>query len=438
MTRGGLAPLQVKMMKTRHTELSKARAGERGAALVTALLVSLLMLAAGGALVISTGMSASNAVDATAEAQAFYAADAGLQAALNVLRRNKPALGGSTMKADFHNVVCGSAAACNNDGGNLSQWLTYTNGAVKLSEAGAALPFTLSYTLSVSDPSLAAGAAVTASYQPRYLLVRSTGRGPKGATKVLEMMVDRFQFDYDAPAPLVLRQTANATAHLSIDPGSGGPNYSGQDRVSAILKGAVGAGTEVFDSDTDHAIATAAMGTVTTTGGVIRMGSGVGETPWPSPVKTTAQARTFLSEAQEAAQEAALVGAGYNGGCPGNSTPLNGMIFIDGDCTLNPGNSGAGFMVTNGELTLSGSYNFEGLIFVLGGGALRRNGGGGTTNGQLYGGILAAKFGLASGDFGGVVFNTNGGGGSVIQYDSQAIANALAQFGPKVLGVVEK
>ena len=69
------------------------RAGERGAALVTMLLVSVLLLGAGGALIMTTMMSANNSVGSTAEMQAYYVAESGMQSALNVLRGNtKPLL----------------------------------------------------------------------------------------------------------------------------------------------------------------------------------------------------------------------------------------------------------------------------------------------------------------------------------------------------------
>ncbi len=64
------------------------RSGERGAALIMMLLVSMLLLAAGGALIMTTALSATNAIDVTAETQAFNAAEAGMQSALNVLRGN--------------------------------------------------------------------------------------------------------------------------------------------------------------------------------------------------------------------------------------------------------------------------------------------------------------------------------------------------------------
>lgn len=64
------------------------RTSERGAALITALLFSLLILTAGGALVMTTAMSVGNAYDTAAEMEAYYAAEAGMQATLNVLRGN--------------------------------------------------------------------------------------------------------------------------------------------------------------------------------------------------------------------------------------------------------------------------------------------------------------------------------------------------------------
>jgi hypothetical protein len=52
------------------------------------LLVSVLLLGAGGALIMTTMMSANNSIASTAEMQAFYVAESGMQSALNVLRGN--------------------------------------------------------------------------------------------------------------------------------------------------------------------------------------------------------------------------------------------------------------------------------------------------------------------------------------------------------------
>src|SRR6185369_6234477 len=62
---------------------------ERGAALVTVLMISIPLLMAGGGLIMITSMGVSNTADAAAETKAYYAAEAGAQQVLAVLRGNK-------------------------------------------------------------------------------------------------------------------------------------------------------------------------------------------------------------------------------------------------------------------------------------------------------------------------------------------------------------
>src|SRR5256714_6370717 len=61
---------------------------ERGAALITVLLISVPLLMAGGGLILITSMGVSNTADAAAETKAYYAAEAGAQQVLGVLRGN--------------------------------------------------------------------------------------------------------------------------------------------------------------------------------------------------------------------------------------------------------------------------------------------------------------------------------------------------------------
>ena len=405
-------------MRSKPSEITHGRRGERGAALVMSLLVAMLLLAAGGALIATAGMTVSNAVDATAEAQAFYAADAGLQAALTVLRRNRAGSGG--LAANFHTFACGTAAACTNDGNDLSQWLGA--GTVTLSASPS-----LSYTLTVTDPSKGAADNLAANYTPRYLHVQSIGRGPQGSVKVMEMMIDRFKFSYDAPAALVLREAKDANPHVSLIPGAGQPNlYSGTDIANpSVTKPAVGVGNTTYLATTDLTVASLAMTGETMTGGVAAVGTSA--LPWPSIVEDAPTAAATVNSLKTFASST---------GCPANNKNLSGFTFIEGNCTLGPGNDGSGFLVITGDLTMSGNFNFSGLIFVLGTGKVVRSGGGG---GTVDGGILAAKFtGNGSGGFGQVVFDTSGGGNSKIKYNSKAIEDALGELGPRAIGVVEK
>src|SRR6266571_6772707 len=104
---------------------------DRGAALITMLLVSVPLLMAGGALVLITSMSVGNSADSAAESEAFYSAEAGAQSVLNVLRGNvapNPLSGDpNANKISFRNAVTTSISNTSSDAGapRLSRWLTY-------------------------------------------------------------------------------------------------------------------------------------------------------------------------------------------------------------------------------------------------------------------------------------------------------------------------
>src|SRR3982750_308870 len=64
------------------------RKNERGAAMIMALMVSFLLLIASAGLLLESSMNSQNVTDATAEQQAYNAAESGIQSAVNVLRGN--------------------------------------------------------------------------------------------------------------------------------------------------------------------------------------------------------------------------------------------------------------------------------------------------------------------------------------------------------------
>jgi len=104
------------------------RAGERGAALVTMLLVSVLLLGAGGALIMTTMMSANNSVGSTAEMQAYYIAESGMQSALNVLRGNTKPLLVESDRISFRTAVIPSISNGGNGGvARFAGWLPYND-----------------------------------------------------------------------------------------------------------------------------------------------------------------------------------------------------------------------------------------------------------------------------------------------------------------------
>ncbi len=106
----------------------RKRAGERGAALVTMLLASVLILGAGGALIMTTTMSANTSIGSTAEMQAYYVAEAGMQSALNVLRGDTQPLLVSTDRMSFRTAVIPSISNGGNAGtSRLAGWLPYND-----------------------------------------------------------------------------------------------------------------------------------------------------------------------------------------------------------------------------------------------------------------------------------------------------------------------
>jgi hypothetical protein len=427
-----------KQMKKSHKQDARRR-GERGAALVTTLLMSALLLSAGGALILTTTMSATTAADSTAEMQAYYAAEAGLEAGLAVLRRNVPSNPAGTT-ADFRRVVCGAAANCTNAGTNLSTWLPYTNGVVQVSsyDASTATPAT-SYALSVRDASLAANTALPAApYAPDQLLLTSTGFGPKGSTKRMQLLVRRTFFDFTARSTLLMRGAEDCSNMGTFDIGqSNAKEYNGNDAAGAAAPlpvfGTTCAGNTVQATTT---VLSSKPNTVTSSPqGTVAQVPNSDLAPW---LQDANAARALLLDLAGQAQSTNRYYTGTPGDLGSSGSPK--FTFVDGDCSLG---DGAGLLVVTGTLTMSGNASFDGVILVLGDGVLNRNGGG---NGDILGALVVASFARAwpatennqPHPFLAPTFNTNGGGNSTVQYDSVNVNNAMNTLGNRVLGFVEQ
>jgi hypothetical protein len=107
----------------RHSDLR----GEKGAALVTMLLVTVLLLGAGGALIMTTAMSSTTAIGSSAEMQAYYVAESGMQSALNVLRGNTKPLVTASDRMSFRTAVIPEISNGPDNSGSLrlAGWLPY-------------------------------------------------------------------------------------------------------------------------------------------------------------------------------------------------------------------------------------------------------------------------------------------------------------------------
>ncbi len=166
----------------------------------------------------------------------------------------------------------------------------------------------------------------------------------------------------------------------------------------------------------------------------------------PSFLESVMKARQFMYGTEGMMQMAINQGRYFTDGASATSSaaglgannPDGVLTFVDGNFTLGPGNpTGQGTLIVTGKLTLDGSFNWNGVIMVLGEGDVLRSGGG---HGNIYGAMFVAKFtktGADTDQFQAPIFNTNGGGSSNIQYSSTAVDMAKAAGGHSIKGVRE-
>ncbi len=427
--------------------IAARRANECGAALVTMMLVSTLLLAAGGALILTTSMATTNAIDATSEMQAYYAAEAGLEQALNALRGNvAPATYGapSGTTVNFAKALATATSNRSSDTSTtprLSGWLDYDEDYWRVPLTASYAPLTgLAFSIEV------ALAPDENAADPERLLVRSIGYGPKGAQKRLEMTVDKKAFDFAAHAAVMLRSSDNAAnAMTTFSVGSSQPHtYTGDDLASPpdtdVPSVPVFAVTNSADGDAGSLVHQG----IDSDSGNISSASGQLATLDPNSLESWLQtadgARALLSFL---ADRAGLEGRHFNTDStdaippPPNSfsdTEPSEITFVDGDLDLSgaPGR-GNGLLVVTGTLTVGGSSGWDGLVLVLGEGNVVRDG-----TPDIKGGLVIASFDPnGTGDFNAPSLYSNGGGNSIVGYDSSLIDRALNFGGARVLGVRE-
>ena len=415
-------------MHFRIAEGVKQSRSERGAALVTVLMISTLLMATGGALILLTSSSSRNAIDSTAEMQAYYAAEAGMQNTMNVLRGNvspNVAMPAGT-KINFRNAITLNKSNLSTDtstGARLSGWLNYN-----YTPTGAPIPDRVTLTSSYGPTTGMAYSVVltdpdntpVASGEPVRLLLRITGYGPKGALKQLELVVKRSKVDYVPPAMLMMRGADDGSPMTFTIGESNAKDYSGHDHASsAILPtfGATNSGDEAIETGSDSKETVISPKAAT-----------FGNSSLPAWLQSADQARAFVSEQKANAVSQSRYFSSFSGTSGSASSPA--FTFVDGDCVLD---GGGGLLIVTGNLEMNGNPSFTGLILVLGAGTVNRDGGG---SGNIYGAISVARFN-STGGFLAPSFTTNGGGTALMQYDSDAVRAALNVAGPQVLGVHE-
>jgi len=336
------------------------------------------------------------------------------------------------------------------------------------------------YTLTGSNPTLLLTTTATGTItsipvrvtapDPRQLIIRSTGYGPKGARKQLEAVVDNFAFLINPPATICIRGSDNQTASMTFDLGSSNAkNYSGIDAsgvqpqqptvaISLHDWGAANGGIVKGSTVDDPKLSILDL----TNPPSMNMNTNTIPSPWPgsltpvpdndpaTPAPDVPKAVTtpdFLRTA-DAAREMLYGPTGSNGGLMGVAQARNayytsfsgtagdynngGFTFVDGDCNLD---GGGGLLVVTGTLTLNGNSQFRGVILVMGGGNVVRQGGG---NARIRGSWVIASFDRNSGNFTAPSFDVSGGGNADFEYDWQAIVGANRGIGLSISGLAER
>jgi len=444
----------------------RSDAGERGAALISVLLISALIMTAGGMLILTTTISATNTFDAAAEMQAYYGAEAGIQASLNVLRGNVlpnplfvPNPAGGVAPENTIDFTKALTAATSNKASDpttagfplrLSRWLSYNYTPSGMSYAdrvsisqGYNQYVGTAYSIEVIDPDN----TDLAVRKPVRLVVKSTGFGPRGARKMLSMLITANSLNITVPAALVLRGHDDATTNVNIDLGtSAAKTYSGVDNAGldptkpalAISGHDVGVVQAAYAAK-PGSLSNPKFNVLDLPNDPAPLGTTKVPTPWF--LKTADNARAFLTQAEALANSCAAPGSP----CPKKGVILNSLngyagtatapqfTIVKGDCYLD---GGSGLLIVEGTLYFNGAGpNFNGIILILGQGRLLKQGGGGR---DVYGSIMIARFGV-TGNFLEPTFEYLGGGGNAnLQYDSRAAVNAEVMAGLTVLGVAEK
>jgi type II secretory pathway pseudopilin PulG len=421
------------MMRQKITK--KNRKGERGAALITSLMISTLLLAVSGTVILTSSMSATTSIDSTAELQAYYAAETALEAALNVVRGNVAPGNGlpNNTKMGFRNAV--DPAKSNRPGDSsavarFSGWLNYENNG-RVTPAGA----NYSYSVVAIDPDDPTGSirAANAAYRPTRIQVQSTGYGPKGSVKHMEMLVQKTDFDFNPNAMLTMRGSDDGTpASMDFAIGdSAAKYYTGHDNA--------GSGSNLPTFGVTNATDLGTANDAITKGATVAdvKTAQIAASALPGWLKTADAARTFLNDMQAVARSLGRYYTSFSGYAGSTTDPV--FTYVNGNCNLD---GGAGLLIVTGDLTLNGTPSFNGVILVLGGGTVNRKGGG---NGNILGSIYVAKFARSwpasengqPHDFQAPSFDTSGAGTAEFRYDSSWVRIAKDSLGDIVRDVRE-
>ena len=468
------------------------RKDQKGAALVTVILLLTLLLSVAGAIIMVTVLSNTTTVDLVAEKQAYDAAEAGMQLALNVLRGNNPG-----EAVSFKDAATRSTSNKGDDWfpqARLSKWLNYTYPAAQPDRIPLTTPYDpyngIAYSVTISAPDAVPNVVPTPNPNwidgpvvkpnppvkpnkpawhpwhcahcswdythcslynpPNYGTFRGDGFGCRhkhcipppgwgvgpdgGYERLIVRVVGYGPRGARKQLELMVKRVLfdyHAESLIYVQ----GSQFGGN--VSFIANGNPKA---EFDGG-DHMIAFG----VTNSGDEAVIASAIASDPDlvikgkgdDYEVFNSDDIPDWLSSADKARAflsdlelDAKLRNRWFTS-YPTNNDGTDGdplLTFIRGDATIT--SDGAGILVVTGELKLNSDRKYKGLILLMEGGTLRATG-----KNIIEGSMVVARFG-SSGDFLGPIINITGGD-TTFKHNADRVAAALAQVNMAVQGVRE-
>ena len=270
--------------------------------------------------------------------------------------------------------------------------------------------------------------------QPRRLVIRSIGYGPRGARKVFEAIVKRDNFDGLLPATIMLVGSVTGSIFKSSTSSSQEVNYSGNDvfssaRISPI--GTVGGSGGLLSG---------LVGNLT---GALCVGCIINGTPadlatdeTPDFLSSAANLNNMVVEYREIAKSSGrYYAAGTTPDGFGNNAQGTGLTFVDGDANLT--GAGGGLLIVTGKLTMQNAFDFNGTVLVTGANGVRRAGGG---TGNIQGNLLVAPYnaGDVAAGFLPPKYDVTGGAVSRLVYTASNLLFGSNNYNTVLVSVGEK
>jgi hypothetical protein len=243
------------------------------------------------------------------------------------------------------------------------------------------------------DPANTGGTGSTNDDNDR-VMITAVGAGRRGALEIVQAIVEPSTiFPADLPATITMfgdnptfDDTDDADKVFQGDDcgGAGIPSFSvpvagliGTPAESVVESG-LSANT-VYTSAGNAGHETVADLTDPTDPGIVASSLGVIDPSWID----CEGLRSVGEEVRSLADVICLEGSP----CTLPASSPDRIVFVDGDFTLNPGDSGAGLLWATGRLTVNGSTDWTGIIMVVGEGEFVWLGGG---TGKISGAIMVA------------------------------------------------